>query len=200
MLLPLLCLLACAAVVADDSKRRTTYACESSTSSLEPITSLLLASVCPIYYTKTVDSLNLSPNSCEPTYACITRGDPKSHFGVPLTNLDIALGGETRENNCPKGSIRLSKNLNAFASKESVYFCTERWGEEAITDLTFVTNDTTCPAGYTTIPTYSGVTDESEIYACIQKACKVTLDSPSNLRFRQDGSFKITQFTDSHCK
>jgi Calcineurin-like phosphoesterase len=194
------------------SDRRTTYSCGGTENiPREPITSLLVVSSskaasdsnqCPSSYTQIPTDLNAGAGG-KYIYACITRGDSSTRYGVPLSDLVVTASGKSA-NICPGGYSRLSQDLNAGAGGDYVFFCTSRFaeGSAAVTDLTFITSDgESCPSGYEKLETdlNSNTGAGTKLYACVEKQCQdLTLNAPKTLQFRSDGTFKLTQFTDSH--
>lgn len=202
---PLTALVALALCHPSFAGRRATYECAAPVPSVEPITSLTVVAgskadtPCPRGYTKLPQDLNHGAGG-DYVYVCITRGAAPGRFGLPLTGL-TATNSYLATNDCPAGSVRISQDCSAGAGGEYVYWCVERWGSKAVTDLTFVSGSETCnaTAGYTKLPTNFNVgTLGKPIYACIQQACSVQLTMPEAPRYRADGSFKLTQFTDAH--
>lgn len=185
--------------------RRTSYSCSQSTGKNEPILSLLITSsvsstvTCPKYYEKIDFNLN-EDSGGKYIYACIIRGNSTERFGVPLSNL-IATTGTTNANICPPGFTRIMQDLNAGAGGNYVYFCSERFGSEAITDISFVANSDSCPAGYSksSVDLNAGTKSATSVYLCLETDCKLSLNIPTSLQFQPESKeLKITQFTDSH--
>lgn len=192
------------AVISVVFSRRTTYSCSQSVGKNEPILSLLVTSsvsstvTCPKYYEKIDFDLNKNSGG-KYIYACVIRGNATARYGVPLSNL-IATVGSTNSNICPTGFTRIMQDLNAGAGGDYVYFCSQRFGSEAITDITFVESSDSCPAGYAKSPVdLNAGTGSTAIHMCLETDCKLSLNIPTTLQFRPDSKeLKITQFTDSH--
>ena len=189
------------------SNHRTTYSCTNGDYNLEPITSMLVIAqstaatntTCPSPYELINQDLNEGAGG-QFVYTCITRGDPASRFGVPLTDLTVVTGSSRDAALCPADSYRIGQDLNAGGSGDYIFFCRNRFGASAITDIAFVTDDNSCPSGYEKLAQNlnSNTKSTTSIYTCVQKSCDVAIQAPTTLNHRADGSFKIAQFTDAH--
>ena len=91
-------------------------------------------------------------------------------------------------------------HCSIISTGDYVYFCTSRFGDRAITDIAFVTNSQTCPNGYERdeVDLNSGTGPNTSIFACVQYGCEAKVEVPTRLNFKNDGTFKIAQFTDAH--
>ena len=190
------------------NSHRTSYSCNS-TGALEPIMSTLIVAsedatvLCPKYYSKIDVNLNEGTTG-KFIYMCIIRGSSSERFGVPISDFFVT-AGETPSNLCTSfggtDSIRISQDLNDGNPSTSsyVYMCQERFGDQAVTNVTFAVNGS-CPLDYEQSPVNlnSGTGHNTTIFMCVQKKCDLTLTFPSFLTFRADKTFKIAQLTDSH--
>lgn len=189
------------------SALRAMYSCGNPVSQnsllLEPITSVVLVSgesknvSCPMYYEKIDFDLNYGAKG-KYIFACIIRG--QNNYGIPLSSI-MFTASKTSKNICPLNTTRLSQDLNEGSGGDYVYLCLNRFESQGITDLVFIdSSKEICPTGYETsaIDLNSGVDSAPQVNACIQSNCNLLIKYSPELKFRNDDSFKIVQFTDSH--
>ena len=149
-----------------------------------------------MYYEKIEFDLNLGTDG-KYIFACVVRG--QNNYGVPLTSVTFT-SSQSMKNICPTTMSRLSQDLNEGSGGDFVYLCVERFGEKGVTDIAFIEDGMDCPASYekSEVDLNSGIDGAQKVFACVQSACSLEVKYSRELSFREDKTFKIVQFTDSH--